>query len=627
MYRLSPSRPWAVALALLVALGGAVFSAQPALATVPSTALVQGILASPGGAPVADGTYALTFRLYPSEAAQQPSWEEAAPTVPVAGGRFAHALGSVTPLPAAGLSAADAGWLGIQVGLEPELPRVAVHASLFAQRALVANGLDCSGCITESHLGFGFAASATPGGPATTAVSASFAQNATSADEAAFANVAGNLQCTGCVGVDHMKFDKDVYMGGVTVTAGKFVGDGSGLTNIAGGAAGFTKGFSQVFAGPGGTVIPDNNPIGASESITVPSLGATKAITITVQIENSDLSGVEVALFDPNNSKVTLVELGKGQGAVLSTTFPTQTPFAVGDLSSWVGKDPAGTWTLKVTDDVFLNNNVDGVIFSWSMGFDVDSNTKAKTDTTLVADGGLMLQKSAVPPVPCDNLHAGYAYLDTSSSRIKVCVGWWAEVAFTAVCGNGGQEGAEECDDGNADNTDACTQSCKNAACGDGYVQAGVEECDDGNNDDTDACPATCKNAFCGDGYVQAGVEQCDDGNSNPNDGCDAQCQSENTCTDTGEQKLITVAELNSCLQAVGAAFFNVQYIEVAYGNTSYLDNVCKEFGYNNYSGTWGGDLCNSSAYMYPSYCGQGWKGGGCSNGCGNANYGGFYCN
>ncbi|MCA9656707.1 MAG: DUF4215 domain-containing protein, partial [Myxococcales bacterium] len=42
--------------------------------------------------------------------------------------------------------------------------------------------------------------------------------------------------------------------------------------------------------------------------------------------------------------------------------------------------------------------------------------------------------------------------------------------------------------------------------CGDGVVAAG-EECDDGNADNTDACLSTCVLARCGDGVVQAGVE------------------------------------------------------------------------------------------------------------------------
>jgi hypothetical protein len=98
-------------------------------------------------------------------------------------------------------------------------------------------------------------------------------------------------------------------------------------------------------------------------------------------------------------------------------------------------------------------------------------------------------------------------------------------------------------------------------------------------------------------------------------------------CIDPGGDKLIMVADLNACLKAKGAAFYNVQWIEVAYGNTSYLDNVCKAMGYSSYSSPHGGDQCNNSANMYPSHCSQGWLGNACFNGCGNTNYDGFYCN
>ena len=87
------------------------------------------------------------------------------------------------------------------------------------------------------------------------------------------------------------------------------------------------------------------------------------------------------------------------------------------------------------------------------------------------------------------------------------------------------------------------------------------------------------------------------------------------------------VNELNDCLQALGSGHSNVQYIEVAYGYSYYLDNVCQAFGYNSYSGTYGGDTCSSgSPVQYPSHCNYGWLGSACTNGCGNANYAGFYC-
>ena len=72
-----------------------------------------------------------------------------------------------------------------------------------------------------------------------------------------------------------------------------------------------------------------------------------------------------------------------------------------------------------------------------------------------------------------------------------------------------------------------CGEDCGNSN------HFGVEECDDGNNDDGDGCSSTCKvesdydctdnpsvcTAICGDGKI-LGSESCDDGNTSDGDGC-----------------------------------------------------------------------------------------------------------
>jgi len=116
-----------------------------------------------------------------------------------------------------------------------------------------------------------------------------------------------------------------------------------------------------------------------------------------------------------------------------------------------------------------------------------------------------------------------------------------------AICGNGVQEGAEECDDGNAVDDDACTNACIEedddeqgggvvvivpppvlpppAICGNG-VKEGNEQCDDGNGINGDGCSGACLNegpAVCGNGALE-GAEQCDDGNLQNGDFCSDQC-------------------------------------------------------------------------------------------------------
>ncbi|MGE0785968.1 MAG: DUF4215 domain-containing protein [Sandaracinaceae bacterium] len=117
--------------------------------------------------------------------------------------------------------------------------------------------------------------------------------------------------------------------------------------------------------------------------------------------------------------------------------------------------------------------------------------------------------------------------------------------------------GGELCDDGNASDFDACTNSCVPAACGDGIVQASEgeqcdvgsgtatwcvgclrvgsscgngtleptegEECDDGNTTGDDGCSATCVTEICGDGVTQSD-EECDDGANGDGDGCTDGC-------------------------------------------------------------------------------------------------------
>jgi|GEM_PF-1227194 len=128
----------------------------------------------------------------------------------------------------------------------------------------------------------------------------------------------------------------------------------------------------------------------------------------------------------------------------------------------------------------------------------------------------------------------------------------------TPQCGNGVVEGGEQCDDGNQNNNDACTNACLHKRCGDGYVQP-PEQCDDGNENQNDACKNNCTNNVCGDQIVNPDTEECDDGNTVNNDGCTNACTSP-ACGDgivqTGEQcddgnQVNTDSCTNACQNAV----------------------------------------------------------------------------
>ncbi|MEZ4249457.1 MAG: DUF4215 domain-containing protein, partial [Polyangiales bacterium] len=81
-------------------------------------------------------------------------------------------------------------------------------------------------------------------------------------------------------------------------------------------------------------------------------------------------------------------------------------------------------------------------------------------------------------------------------------------------CGDANVDAPETCDDGNADDGDGCSASCRVEP---GY-NCGMAE------------PSVCV-ATCGDGTVAAGIETCDDNNVMPGDGCSATCRIEVSIT------------------------------------------------------------------------------------------------
>jgi len=112
------------------------------------------------------------------------------------------------------------------------------------------------------------------------------------------------------------------------------------------------------------------------------------------------------------------------------------------------------------------------------------------------------------------------------------------------VCGNGVVDVGEDCDDGNTDPADACTDACYEARCGDGIVHTGVEECDDGDENTAGAsCDRECRASVCGDGDL-ATNEECDDGNSEPGDGCGSDCRIESLLCGSGGVKVTVVLDI-----------------------------------------------------------------------------------
>jgi len=107
------------------------------------------------------------------------------------------------------------------------------------------------------------------------------------------------------------------------------------------------------------------------------------------------------------------------------------------------------------------------------------------------------------------------------------------DACIVAICGDGMPGPDETCDDGNANNNDACLNTCLPGTCGDDFLLEGTENCDEGMNNGVygGPCNLTCDGAApnCGDGMWEQTKEQCD-GNDRPDGvncdgGCKATCQ------------------------------------------------------------------------------------------------------
>lgn len=494
------------------------------LAAVPDTLDIQGALLSQGGGPAADGKYALTFSLYATETAKDALWTEIAKAVYVTNARFQHRLGSVSPFAADLLGKGEARWIGVQVDVDPELARVPLSTVPFAGRAQAAE--------TAAH--------------------------AASADSAQSAGVAADLKCTGCVSVAELLLDADLDLGGnalkakqivadavgaQTITAGSFIGDGAKLTGIqmpqgackpgelvSGIAADgtlvcvpgmmklpadglvavsngvLTNGFEGTWAIDAPVPIADNDPIGQSAQVTVPEGGLATALSVHVEVQNSDISGLRLLLYDPANAEHVLYDKG-GQGNSLSATFPAPDKPAGDDLGSLIGKSPKGVWRLKAVDLKAGPGGMDGAIAAFSVKVSWLSGDKVAANGPIVATAGVRNQLATTPPVTCASDVQGHTYFDKTKASLFVCDGTaWRQLVALSLCGDKTLNADEQCDDGNVEDGDGCTTKCQNNVCGDGIVWQGKEACDDGNLKDGDGCTAKCaleSVASCKDALVK----------------------------------------------------------------------------------------------------------------------------
>ncbi|MGA1864642.1 MAG: proprotein convertase P-domain-containing protein [bacterium] len=141
--------------------------------------------------------------------------------------------------------------------------------------------------------------------------------------------------------------------------------------------------------------IPDGDPVGVTSTITIPDIGIIDSINISVEINTSDISELDIKLIDPNSNVYLLYERNDwAQGTTLTGSWPDPNSILDGDITIWTDKNPKGNWKLWVIDHSDDGLEDDGEITEWSItikGFSTDTvtvNADLTVNGSIRANGG-----------------------------------------------------------------------------------------------------------------------------------------------------------------------------------------------------------------------------------------------
>jgi cysteine-rich repeat protein len=516
-----PLRALVMGIALLT-IALTTLAAGTAMAAPPGI-LVEGVLQTTGGGPVADGTYSVEFAVYDKAKDGTKVWSEKA-KVAVSKGAFQHALGSVTQLLPATIGKVTEPWLSAKVESDPELGRKRIHSVAWAFHAAVAHGISCTGCVGTSALkadgdldlgAFAFKAAKVT------------AQSATFGTVAASGFVGDGSKLTGIKTASGACKAGEVMIGinaNGSVKCGKALDlknlPADALTALSGGALS-NQFIDKVASSTAPKNIKDNFPSGVTDVIDVPDLGFAESIKVSVNIVgSSNIAGLRVLLYDPafgplpadiskngllNKASFTLHDKS-GAGPNLIASYPPAKP-TKGDLSTWHGKNPKGKWSLVLIDTAFKDNQSDGKLVAWNIEIATVSNNKVKATGTMVIGNGLQLPVLAKAPYPCGPKWRGLTYVDDATDAVHICrkSGFWGTFSIHE-CGNKTVESGESCDDGNNTSGDGCDALCVKE-CGNGKIDKG-EECDPNHAATKKNCTDKCKKLKYGKLWLESNETQ-----------------------------------------------------------------------------------------------------------------------
>ncbi|MBU1171766.1 MAG: M6 family metalloprotease domain-containing protein [Proteobacteria bacterium] len=109
--------------------------------------------------------------------------------------------------------------------------------------------------------------------------------------------------------------------------------------------------------------IPDNDPQGIMDSITLTQGGSVKRLTVSIDITHSYHGDLMIRLVSPSGKSATLVDfntLGSASGPLARDYSDT----ALADLKAMIGEPVTGDWTLHVSDNWLRDT---GTLNRWSL--------------------------------------------------------------------------------------------------------------------------------------------------------------------------------------------------------------------------------------------------------------------
>lgn len=374
------------ALALVVAGLVTVTTERSAEAAVPLKTPVQGMLRDNAGALVESGSFSVDFALYPTEEGVDAVWSESWPKeggdcsaaeppagcVKVVGGVFEVMLGSHTDLDPAVFRANDELWLGMKVETDDELPRRRLGTNAFsfhAATADVAGAVDCTGCIPTEALSF---------------------------------DLCG--QVASCGGI-------------VTIDADGLPADG--LDEVSSGA--LTNEF-DVGVTAGAPPVDVEAFTSGNVTIAMDEPEVLRALSVSIEVTGVEGTDLKLELFPPNGaSAIVLHDAGPGDAGGLNRSWPP-TPEVSGELAALLGTNPTGTWLLRVNNLAAAGSGLVATVESFRIEYTVLRANRVRVTGDLVVEGDTFLGVAAAGDA-CGADQAGALRYQPGSTSLLICDG------------------------------------------------------------------------------------------------------------------------------------------------------------------------------------------------------------